>query len=159
MSFSNSKPSSGSSTLNSPQSRADELVQGFSNLKTWEDKYKAIIEKGRALEVFPDDLRKEENLVKGCQSQVWLVASLMPNGNIELRGDSDALIVKGLVAILLKIYSDSSPQEILQTPADFIGEIGFSENLSPSRSNGLFSMIKQIRNYAIAFDYILKSQP
>jgi cysteine desulfuration protein SufE len=140
------------------QQRSVDLLQKFSQLLTWEDKYKKIIELGRALEPMDATLKTEENLVKGCQSQVWLWATLTPEGKVKMSGDSDALIVKGLVAILMQIYSNSTPQEILQNPPDFIGELGFKENLSQSRANGLYSMIKQIRNYALAFDYILKSK-
>ena len=140
------------------QQRSVDLLQKFSQLLTWEDKYKKIIELGRALEPMDATLKTEDNLVKGCQSQVWLWATLTPEGKVKMSGDSDALIVKGLVAILMQIYSNSTPQEILQNPPNFIGELGFKENLSQSRANGLYSMIKQIRNYALAFDYILKSK-
>jgi cysteine desulfuration protein SufE len=139
--------------------RTSELIQQFSKLATWEDRYRKIIEMGRALEPMDPNLKNDENLVKGCQSQVWLWATMTPDGKIRMSGDSDALIVKGLVAVLISIYSNLSPQEILENPPNFISELGFKENLSPSRANGLFSMIKQIRNYAMAFDYILKSKP
>lgn len=142
----------------SVQQRTAEVLQKFSQLPTWEDKYRKIIEMGRLLEPMETELKTEENLVKGCQSQVWLWAALTPDEKVKIKGDSDALIVKGLVSILLQVYSNSTPQEILQNPPDFIGELGFKENLSQSRANGLFSMIKQIRNYALAFDYILKSK-
>ena len=103
----------------------------------------------------PDELKIDDLKVKGCQSQVWIKAELDENKNIILRGDSDALIVKGLVAIVLKVYSGESPATILKTEPLFLKEIGFDTGLSPSRSNGLFSMIKQIKYYATAFQYLL----
>lgn len=135
------------------------ITTDFSKLENWEDKYKKIIEMGRSLPEMPEALKSEDNKVKGCQSQVWLHASLNNEKQMLIQGDSDALIVKGLVAVLLFVYSQEKPSDILQNPPDFIKELGFESHLSPSRSNGLFSMIKQIKNYAIAFDYFLKSQP
>ena len=140
------------------QNRIDSLKSEFAGLQNWEDKYKKIIEMGRALEPMSNELKSSENIVKGCQAQVWLSASLTESNKMKLFGDSDALIVKGLIAVLLSVYSESTPLEILQKPPDFIKELGFDSNLSPSRANGLFAMIKQIKNYAIAFDYIIKSQ-
>lgn len=143
----------------SVKGRIDQFKNTFSQLPSWEEKYKKIIAMGRALAEMPESLKTEENKVKGCQSQVWLHASLNASQEVVLVGDSDALIVKGLVALLLAVYSPSKPQDILQNPPDFIKDLGFEGNLSPSRTNGLYSMIQQIRNYAIAFDYLLKSQP
>lgn len=131
--------------------RSDEIVTEFSKLNDWEARYKKIIELGKSLPDLPENLRTEESKVKGCQSQVWLHAQLNDKGEIEFQGDSDALLVKGLVALLLKIYSGSTPEEILTTPPEFLKSIGFEGNLSPSRANGLFSMIKQIRYFATAF--------
>lgn len=138
------------------QERQQKIIQDFSSFNTWEDRYKKVIEIGKALPVLDADLKIEENKIKGCQSQVWLVAQLTPEGRIQFQGDSDALIVKGLVGLLLQIYSDSTPEEILNTPVNFIKEIGFEGNLSPSRANGLVAMMKQIRNYATAFSVMLK---
>jgi len=137
--------------------RGDQISAEFSKLSSWEDRYKKIIALGKALPDLPEELRTEEAKVKGCQSQVWLHAKLNSRGEIEFQGDSDALLVKGLVALLLKIYSGSTPKEILTTPPDFLKAIGFEGNLSPSRANGLFSMIKQIRYYATAYG-VLQSQ-
>ena len=131
--------------------RADRVIAEFSKLTAWEDRYKKIIEMGKAMPDLPDSLRTEESKVKGCQSQVWLHAKLNEQGEIEFQGDSDALLVKGLVAMLIQIYSKSLPEEILTTPPEFLKAIGFEGNLSPSRANGLFSMIKQIRYFATAF--------
>lgn len=137
--------------------RCDEIVAEFSKISDWEARYKKIIELGKSLPDLPENLRTEEAKVKGCQSQVWLHAKLNSQGEIEFQGDSDALLVKGLVALLLKIYSRSTPEEILATPPEFLKAIGFEGNLSPSRANGLFSMIKQIRYFATAFA-MLKGQ-
>jgi cysteine desulfuration protein SufE len=131
--------------------RGEQIASEFQSLQSWEDRYKKIISMGKALPDLPESLRTEDVKVKGCQSQVWLHAKLNPQGEIEFQGDSDALLVKGLVALLLKVYSGSTPEEILTTPPDFLKAIGFEGNLSPSRANGLFSMMKQIRYYAAAF--------
>jgi cysteine desulfuration protein SufE len=137
--------------------RGDQLAGEFSKLTSWEDRYKKIIALGKAMPDLPEELRTEDAKVKGCQSQVWLHAKLNSRGEIEFQGDSDALLVKGLVALLMKIYSGSTPEEIMTTPPDFLKAIGFEGNLSPSRANGLFSMIKQIRYYATAYG-LLKGQ-
>ena len=138
--------------------RQNQIIEEFSKLPDWESRYKRIIEMGKALhELAPAD-KIEKNIVKGCQSQVWLVAELDPNGKVVLKGDSDALIVRGLVSLVLKVYSVSSPSEILASSTDFLKSLGFDTNLSPSRANGLNSMLKQIRLFATAFDYLLKSR-
>lgn len=137
--------------------RGDQISAEFAKLNSWEDRYKKIIALGKALPDLPENMRTEEVKVKGCQSQVWLHAKLNDKGEIEFQGDSDALLVKGLVALLLKVYSGSTPEEIITTPPDFLKTIGFEGNLSPSRANGLFSMLKQIRYYAAAFG-MLKNQ-
>lgn len=140
------------------QERQSKVIADFAAHTQWEDRYKKIIEMGKALAEMPADLKTEQNIVKGCQSQVWLHAALNDQGQIQLQGDSDALIVKGLVALLLYVYSGSAPSEILATPPEFLKALGFEGNLSPSRANGLHSMLKQIKNYAMAFDYLLKSR-
>lgn len=145
-------------SLEDLQQRQQKIVHEFQALKDWEGRYKKIIEMGKQLPEMAADLKNENNLVKGCQSQVWLHAELSPQGQMLLQGDSDALIVKGLVALLLKVYSGASPQDVLQTPPEFLKELGFEGNLSPSRANGLHSMLKQIRLYATAFAYVLNSK-
>jgi cysteine desulfuration protein SufE len=144
--------------MNTIQERQAKVIADFSVFTQWEDRYKKIIEMGKALPELSEDLKTEQNIVKGCQSQVWLHATLNAQGQVVLQGDSDALIVKGLVALLLSVYSGSTPQEILSTPPEFLKALGFEGNLSPSRANGLHSMLKQIKNYAMAFDYLLKSR-
>lgn len=132
------------------QERQTRIISEFNDVSTWEDRYKKLIELGKALPDLPDEKKLEDYKVKGCQSQVWIHARL-ENGKIIFEADSDALLVKGLVALLLRLYSDATPQEILSTPPDFVKEIGLENKLSPSRANGLFSMIKQMKFYAVAF--------
>jgi cysteine desulfuration protein SufE len=136
--------------------RGDQIAADFAKLSNWEDRYKMIIAMGKALPDLPENMRTEDAKVKGCQSQVWLHAKLNSRNEIEFQGDSDALLVKGLVALLLKVYSGTTPEEILTTPPDFMKAIGFEGNLSPSRANGLFSMLKQIRYYATAYGLLIK---
>lgn len=132
------------------EQRQSELEREFSVLQSWEDRYKKIIMMGKDLPEFPEDLRKEENKVKGCQSQVWLHASIH-EGKVCFVGDSDALIVKGLLAVVLKVYTKASPNEILNHPPDFVKSLGFESHLTPTRTGGLFAIIKQIFYYATAF--------
>lgn len=139
--------------MSSIAERQRKVVDEFIPFKTWEERYKHLIDLGKNLPALENKLKTDEAIVKGCQSQVWLHAKTNKEGFIIFQGDSDALIVRGLVAILIQIYSGSTPEEILSTPPDFIKQIGFEGNLSPSRSNGLFSMLKQIRNFATAFLY------
>lgn len=130
--------------------RQNEIVAAFSGLTDWEDRYKKLIELGKALPDLPDSKKLEDFKVKGCQSQVWIHAR-MEDGRILFEADSDAILVRGLVALLLRVYSNATPAEILSTPPDFVKEIGLESKLSPSRANGLFSMIKQMKFYAMAF--------
>ena len=125
------------------------IVKEFLALDHWEDRYKKLIELGKALPDLPPEMKLEAFKVKGCQSQVWMHARVEA-GKVVFQADSDALLVRGLVALLLRVYSQASAQEILASPPDFIREIGLESKLSPSRSNGLFSMIKQIKFYAFA---------
>ncbi len=135
-----------------------DILKTFESLQDWDAKYKKIIELGKKLPPFPEAHRKEENKVKGCQSQVWLYAELSPQQKLKFHADSDALIVKGLAALLVNVYSDSAPEEILETTPEFLKTLGLSSHLSPSRSNGLNAMLKQIHNYAVAFKIILNSK-
>ena len=138
------------------EARQQAVIQEFQSLQDWEERYKKIIELGKKIPGLDPSLKTEESRIKGCQSQVWLHGEFK-EGLIYYTGDSDALIVRGLVALLLKIYSGSTPEEVLLTPPHFLQTLGLSQNLSPSRSNGLFSMVKQIRNFAIAFQHMAKS--
>lgn len=140
------------------QTKIDTIIKDFQKFSDWEERYRKIIQLGQGLAPMEESLKTEENKVKGCQSQVWLHAQLSPEGRVVFQGDSDAMIVKGLVALLLQVYSETTPEEILKTPTDFLNEIGLERHLSPSRANGLFSMIKQIRYYATAFQYLVQQR-
>lgn len=126
-----------------------EIVQEFSAIADWRDRYRHIIDLGRALPELPEELRDDKFKVKGCQSQVWLHAS-MEDGKIVYRADSDAAIVKGLVALAVRVFSGHTPDEIVSAKPDFVDQIGLSEHLSATRANGLSAMLKQIRMYAVA---------
>ena len=121
----------------------------------WEKKYEKIIELGKKWPGLVESLKTEDLKVKGCQSQVWIKAEVSEHKTIIFSGDSDALLVKGLVALVLSVYSDETPQTILATAPEFLKELGFDTGLSPNRSNGLYSMIKQIKYYGTAFQYLL----
>lgn len=129
----------------------NKIIEEFKSDITWEEKYKKLISLGKNLPAYPDEFRDEKFKVKGCQSQVWLHAKLVSSGEVHFDADSDALLVKGLIALLLNVFNDKQPKEILETSVDFVKEIGLEQNLTPSRSNGLFAMIKQIKIYAQAF--------
>lgn len=126
-----------------------EIVTRFKAISEWEDRYREIIQLGRALPSFPEEHRVEKNKVRGCQSQVWMHASY-DAGVVSYVADSDASIVRGLVALVLHVYSGHPPDEIIATPPTFIDELGLSQHLSQSRANGLSAMIKQIKLYALA---------
>lgn len=130
--------------------RQQAVIAEFSGLADWEDRYKKLIELGKVLPELPENKKLEDFKVKGCQSQVWIHARL-EGGRVIFEADSDALLVRGLVALLLRVYSDATPKEILETHPDFVKEIGLESKLSPSRANGLFSMVKQMKYYAMAF--------
>lgn len=131
--------------------RQKKIIADFEFLKDWLDKYRRIIELGKTLETYPEEYRNEAYKVRGCQSQVWLYAILSRQGQIKFFADSDALIVRGLIALLLELYSNASPDQILSTPPEFIRALGLSQHLTPSRANGLSAMVNQIHNYAIAY--------
>ena len=129
------------------QKAQDELIEEFRLFDNWIDRYQYIIDLGKNMPAFPDEWRTEENKVRGCQSQVWL-KTRDANGNMAFQAVSDSAIVSGLIAILTRVYSNRDPREIVATPPDFISAIGLDEHLSPTRSNGLNSMIRVIRNAA-----------
>ncbi|MBN1301628.1 MAG: SufE family protein [Melioribacteraceae bacterium] len=126
------------------------LIKEFEAIDNWDDRYSHIIKLGRQLPDFPEEYRLDKNKIEGCQSQVWMYAKLI-NGKLQIYADSDAMIVKGLIAILLRAYSGFTPSEIYSTSPDFIKEIGIDHHLSPTRKNGLASMLKQIKMYAFTF--------
>lgn len=129
------------------QAAQQEIVEEFSLFDDWMDRYQYIIDLGRQLPDFPEGLRTEENRIRGCQSQVWFVAE-QKDGRLYFRAISDAAIVSGLIALLLRIYSGRKPQEILDTEPDFVAALELEQHLSPTRSNGLSSMLQAIRNFA-----------
>ena len=128
----------------------NEIVDEFSFFGDWQDKYEYIIELGKKLKDFPEEKRTDEFKVKGCQSSVWLTAE-KNNGTIIFKADSDSTIVKGLIALLLRVLSGKSPDEIVNSKLEFIDKIGLKQHLAQTRTNGLAAMIKQIKMYALAF--------
>lgn len=128
----------------------DEIVKEFSDFDDWMDKYQLLIDLGSEQEPIDEKYKNEQNLIDGCQSRVWLQADLV-DGKIIFQAESDALIVKGIVTLLIKVLSGHTPDEILNADLYFIEKIGLKEHLSPTRSNGLLAMIKQMRMYALAF--------
>ena len=137
----------------------DEIIEEFSGFDDWMDKYQLLIDLGNEQEPLEEKYKTEQNLIDGCQSRVWLVAEerevkseeVKSEKRIHFRAESDALIVKGIVSLLIRVLSDHTPQEILDADLYFIEEIGLKEHLSPTRSNGLVAMVKQMRVYALAF--------
>lgn len=132
------------------QKAEQEIIEEFSDYEDWMDKYQLLIDLGNEQEPLDEKYKTESNLIDGCQSRVWLQADY-EDGKIHFQAESDALIVKGIVSLLLRVFSDRTPDEILNADLRFIEEIGLKEHLSPTRSNGLVAMIKQIRLYAMAF--------
>lgn len=128
----------------------DEVIEEFLDVEDWMDKYQMLIDLGNEQEPLDEKYKTESNLIDGCQSRVWLQADLV-DGVIHFQAESDALIVKGIVALLIRVLSDHTPDEILGADLYFIEKIGLKEHLSPTRSNGLLAMIKQVRMYALAF--------
>ena len=133
----------------------DEIIEEFSGLDDWMDKYQLLIDLGNELTPLYERYKTEQNLIDGCQSRVWLQADLV-DGVIHFTAESDALIVKGIVSLLIRVLSGHTPQEILNADLYFIDEIGLKEHLSPTRSNGLLAMVKQMRMYALAFQKLKK---
>jgi len=130
----------------------EELIEVFSFLDDWEDKYSVIIDYGKQLAPFPEEFRRDEFIVKGCQSRVWVVGQLTENGNVHFHADSDAIITKGLVALVLSIFNDQKPAEIIQANLNFFDQIGLGTHLTPTRANGLLEMIKRVKNIAQTLD-------
>ena len=128
----------------------DEVIEEFSDFTDWMDKYQLLIDLGNEQEPLDDKYKTESNLIDGCQSRVWLQADYV-DGKIVFTAESDALIVKGIIALLIRVLSGHTPQEILDADLYFIDRIGLKDHLSPTRSNGLLAMVKQIRMYALAF--------
>jgi cysteine desulfuration protein SufE len=128
----------------------EEIIEEFSMFEDWMERYEYIIELGKSLPLIDEKFKLDKNLISGCQSKVWL-ASEIKDHSITFTADSDAILTKGIVAILLRVFNNQKPEDILNEKLYFIDEIGLKEHLSPTRANGLVSMIKQIKLYALAF--------
>jgi cysteine desulfuration protein SufE len=130
--------------------KEQEIIEEFSMFDDWMQKYEHIIELGKELPLIDEQFKTDDYIIKGCQSKVWLNAE-MKDGKVFYSADSDAIITKGIISLLLRVFNNQTPQEIISAELNFIDEIGLKEHLSPTRSNGLLSMIKQIKTYALAF--------
>ena len=128
----------------------EEIIEDFDLFDDWMERYEFIIENGKSLPKIQEVNKSEDNLIKGCQSKVWLHADY-ENGKLKFSADSDAILTKGIISLLLKVYNEQTPDDILKTDPFFIDEIGLKEHLSPTRANGLLSMVKQIKLLALAF--------
>lgn len=135
------------------EERQQEVVEEFAFLEDWMDKYEHIITIGKELPALADEHKVDDNLIKGCQSRVWLHASL-DDGDVKFEADSDAIITRGLVALMVRVLSGEKPEDIAKAELWFIDKIGLTEHLSPTRSNGLLSMVKQMKLYGLAFGEI-----
>lgn len=135
-------------TINEAQ---NEIIEEFSEVDDWMDRYAMIIDLGNTLPAIDPKYKTPDHLIEGCQSRVWLNADLTPEGKIHFTADSDAIIVKGIISLLIRVLNGHTPDEILDANLHFIDDIGLAEHLSPTRSNGLLAMVKQMRLYALAF--------
>ena len=135
------------------EEKENEIVENFSLFEDWEGKYEYVIDLGKKLSTLDDKFKLPENIIKGCQSTVWL-ASDYKDGKVYFQADSDAIIVKGLVSMLIEVLSGQKPEAILNAKMDFINEIGMMKHLAQTRSNGLLAMIKQMKNYALAYQSV-----
>ena len=138
------------STINQTQ---DELIEEFGLFEDWADKYEYLIDLGKKLKPMPEEFKTEENVIKGCQSKVWLHAEKQGD-QILFFADSEAIIVKGMISMLIRVLSNHTPAEIMQSDLYFIDQIGMSQHLAQTRSNGLVAMVKQMKNYAVVFNTI-----
>jgi cysteine desulfuration protein SufE len=136
--------------MNSIKAIQDEIIEEFSLFEDWMQRYEYMIELGKSLPLINNDYKTDKYLIKGCQSKVWVHANL-DGDKLKFTADSDAIITKGIIAILIRVFSDQNPKDILEADTDFIDKIGLKEHLSPTRANGLVSMVKQIKMYAVVF--------
>ena len=128
----------------------EEIIDEFSMFEDWEERYEYMIDLGKSLPIIEERFKTEDNIIKGCQSKVWVHATMEDN-KVNFTADSDAIITKGIIAILIRVFSNQHPKAIIEADTEFIDKIGLKEHLSPTRANGLVSMIKQIKLYAIAY--------
>ena len=133
----------------------DEIIDEFSMFEDWEERYQYMIDLGKTLPLIDEQFKTEDHIIKGCPSKVWVHAQ-MEDDKVTFTADSDAIITKGIIAILIRVFSNQHPKDIIDSDTDFIDKIGLKEHLSPTRANGLVSMIKQIKMYAIAYQTQLK---
>ncbi len=131
--------------------KQEEIIEEFSVFDDWMDKYNYLIELGNDLPAMDEQYKTQQNLIEGCQSKVWLNAD-MKDGKLKFSADSDAIITKGIIALLVRVLNNEAPEDVLNTDLHFIDEIGLQQNLSPTRSNGLLAMVKQMKLYAMAFN-------
>lgn len=136
----------------------NDIVDEFSDVDDWMDRYGMIIDLGNSLPEIEEKYKTPDHLIEGCQSRVWLNAEMTPEGTIHYTADSDAIIVKGIISLLIQVLDNQTPDDILKADLHFIDDIGLSEHLSPTRSNGLLAMVKQMRLYALAFQAKQKMQ-
>ena len=136
----------------------NDLIDEFNDIDDWMDRYAYIIDMGNALDPMPEEYKTPQFLIEGCQSRAWLHAELDPDGNVVFKADSDAIIVKGIISMLLRVLSGHKPSEIADTDRYFIDKIGLAENLSPTRSNGLAALVKQMKLYALAYKAKLEAE-
>ncbi|WP_439152489.1 SufE family protein [Winogradskyella sp.] len=128
----------------------NDIIDEFSMFEDWEERYQYMIDLGKTLPLIEEQYKTDDNIIKGCQSKVWVHAN-MNDDKVEFTADSDAIITKGIIAILIRVFSNQHPKDIIAADTDFIDKIGLKEHLSPTRANGLVSMIKQLKMYAIAY--------
>ena len=133
------------------EQKQNNIISDFSEIDDWMDRYGYIIELGNTLPAIDESLKTPDRLIEGCQSRVWLDAKIDNEGKVQFTADSDAIIVKGIISLLIDVLNGHTPDEIIEAKLHFIDDIGLSENLSPTRSNGLLAMVKQMRAYALAF--------
>lgn len=136
----------------------DEIIEEFADIDDWMDRYAYIIDMGNTLPPMPEEYKTPQYIIEGCQSRAWLHADITPEGLKHFTADSDAIIVKGIISMLLKVLNDHSPAEIADADLYFIDKIGLAENLSPTRSNGLAALVKQMKLYAIAYKAKLENE-
>ena len=133
----------------------NDIIDEFAMFEDWEERYQYMIDLGKTLPLIEEQFKTEDNIIKGCQSKVWVHAD-MKDDKVVFTADSDAIITKGIIAILIRVFSNQHPKDIIEADTDFIDQIGLKEHLSPTRANGLVSMIKQIKMYAIAYQTQVK---
>ncbi len=136
--------------MNNIEEKQEEIIDEFSMFDDWMQRYEYMIDLGKSLPLIEDEYKTDDNIIKGCQSRVWVKADYQ-NDTVVFKADSDAIITKGIVAILIRVFSGQKPEDIAKADTQFIDEIGLKEHLSPTRANGLVSMIKQLKAYALAY--------